>query len=201
MSRRTCRLFLIGASLTAVCLSLAGCTDPVYVATKSTATAHLAITHPDDLSFGVAASRVMIAYAYADPVGCLNAQRLVTFPKQAEGAAEIPAGQEFPMLFYTFDRNVICQLVGGFIPQAGHSYVAHMLEKPPSFWSRVKGALAGGSTDGRCGVTFDEQLPDGTRHEMPYFIMGTKTVMGATAASCDRTQRMDVDPAAARAAQ
>jgi len=184
----------------AACAALGGCMDPVYVSPRSTATAHLTITHPD-LSLGVAASRVMIAYSYADSVGCRDAQRLATFPKQEQGSAEIPAGQEFPMLFYVFDRSVVCELVGGFTPQAGHSYLAHMLEKPPSFWSRVGTALWGGATDGKCGVTFEEQMPDGTHHEIPYFIMGTKKDFGATAASCDRSQRTDIDPATARGAQ
>jgi len=201
MSRLLLKRVVAAASIAAGCLAMTACMDPVYSAAKSPATAHLSITRPDDLSFGVAPSRVMIAYAYADPVGCLNAQRMVTFPKQPEGTAEIPAGQEFPMLFYTFDRNVVCEVVGGFTPQAGHSYVAHMLEKPPSFWSRVKGALVGGATDGTCGVTFEEQLPDGARQDIAYFIMRSKPVVGATAATCDRAHRFDIDPAAARAAQ
>jgi len=198
MTIRTSHCF--GAAVFGVACLLAGCMEPVYVVSKPVPTAHLSITHPSDLSFSFAASRVMIAYAYADTDACRNAQRLVTFPKQQEGSADIPAGQEFPMLFYTFDRNVVCQLVGGFTPQAGHSYVAHMLEKPPTFWSRVRGAIAGGVTDGSCGVSFEEQLPDGTRRDIPYFIMGTKPVAGSPD-TCDRTQRFDVDPAAAPAAQ
>jgi len=197
MKSRTIRCLAValvgGASVFA-----GGCMDPTYVMPRSTSTAHLSITHPSDLSFSFAASRVMIAYAYADTDACRDAQRMVTFPRQQEGSVEIPAGREFPMLFYTFDRNVACQLVGGFTPQAGHSYVAHMLEKPPSFWSRVAGAIAGGATDGQCGVTFEEQLPDGTSRDIPYFIMGAMTVPGSTA-SCDRAHRSDMDPAAARA--
>lgn len=187
-------------ALLAACLVLAGCMDPRYVMPKSESTAHLSITRPDNLSFSFAASRVMIAYAYADTDACRDAQRMVTFPKQQEGSVEIPAGREYPMLFYTFDRNVVCQLVGGFTPQAGHSYIAHMLETPPSFWSRLATAIAGGITDGQCGVTFEEQLPDGTRRDIPYFIMGTKPVLGSTA-TCDRTHRLDVDPVASQTPQ
>ena len=176
------------------CFLLCGCMDPVYV-TKDGPTARLTVVRPEGLDLGIAASRVIIAYAYQDALNCRDIARIATFPHQEVAEVDIPSGKEFPMLFYVFDRNTSCKLIGGLTPVQGHHYIARIMEKPPSFWSRVKAAVVGGFTDGTCGVAFEEQEADGTKHEVPYFIMASKPVAGNDIATCDRAQRVDFNPA------
>jgi len=175
-----------------VTVLLCGCMDAVYVAPNTANTADLTISPPEGLSLGIASSRVVVVYAYDDPVNCRHAARIATFPKEKDASVAIPSGQEFPMLFSIFDRNTTCALVGGFTPEAGHRYAANVLEKPPSFWSRVKGAVLGGVTDGSCGVTFSERLADGTSRNVDYFIMGAVKTPGLDPPTCDRSARLDI---------